>query len=60
MELTANLFVSADGYALGENTSPYFGYGGPDLDRWVTGQLSQPHLDVMGRVTYEVLAAVSA
>jgi dihydrofolate reductase len=59
-ELTADLFVSADGYALGENAGPYFGYGGPDLDRWVQAQLGQPHLDVMGRVTYEALAAVSA
>jgi dihydrofolate reductase len=60
VELTADLFVSADGYALGENSGPYFGYGGPELDRWVQAQLSQPHLDVMGRVTYEALAAVSA
>jgi dihydrofolate reductase len=60
VELTADLFVSADGYALGENAGPYFGYGGPDLDRWVEGQLGQPHLDIMGRVTYEALAAVSA
>ena len=60
VQLTADLFVSADGYALGENAGPYFGYGGPDLDRWVQAQLSQPHLDVMGRVTYEALAAVSA
>jgi dihydrofolate reductase len=59
VELTADLFVSADGYALGENAGPYFGYGGPELDRWVQAQLSQPHLDVMGRVTYEALAAVS-
>jgi dihydrofolate reductase len=46
-ELTADLFVSADGYALGENAGPYFGYGGP-------------HLDLMGRVTYEALAAMSS
>jgi dihydrofolate reductase len=59
-ELTADLFVSADGYALGENTGAYFGYGGPELDRWIETQLSEPHLDVMGRVTYEALAAVAA
>jgi dihydrofolate reductase len=60
VELTADLFVSADGYALGENSGPYFGYGGPELDRWIAGELGQPHLDVMGRVTYEALAAMSA
>jgi dihydrofolate reductase len=60
VELTADLFISADGYALGENTGPYFGYGGPELDRWIETQLGQPHLDLMGRVTYEALAAVSS
>lgn len=60
VELTADLFVSADGYALGENAGPYFGYGGPDLDRWIETQLGQPHLDLMGRVTYQALAAVAA
>jgi dihydrofolate reductase len=60
VELTADLFVSADGYALGENTGAYFGYGGPELDRWIEAQLAPPHLDLMGRVTYEALAAVSA
>ena len=60
MELTADLFVSADGYALGENAGPYFGYGGPDLDGWIEAQLAEPHLDLMGRITYEALAAMSA
>jgi dihydrofolate reductase len=60
VELTADLFVSADGYALGENTGPYFGYGGPELDDWIEAQLAGPHLDLMGRVTYEALAAVAA
>jgi dihydrofolate reductase len=58
VELTADLFISADGYALGENAGPYFGYGGPDLERWIETQLGQPHLDLMGRVTYEALAAM--
>jgi dihydrofolate reductase len=60
VELTADLFVSADGYALGENAGPYFGYGGPDLDGWIEAQLAEPHLDLMGRITYEALAAMSA
>jgi dihydrofolate reductase len=60
VELTADLFVSADGYALGENAGPYFGYGGPELNEWIEGQLGQPHLDVMGRVTYKAMAAMSA
>jgi dihydrofolate reductase len=59
VELTADLFVSADGYALGENAGPYFGYGGPDLDGWIQAQLAEPHLDLMGRVTYEAMAAIA-
>lgn len=59
-ELTADLFVSLDGFAGAENAGPFFGHGGPDLDRWVHDQLDKPQLMVMGRVTFEVLAQISA
>ena len=42
--LTADLFVTVDGYARGANSPAYFGYFGPD----------------MGLVTYETMAAISA
>jgi dihydrofolate reductase len=51
-ELTADLFVSLDGFAAGADAGPFFGYGGPELDRWVRDRLNQPHLILMGRVTY--------
>ena len=60
MELTADLFVTVDGYAAGEGVGAFFDYPGPDLDRWVRDALDQPHLVVMGRVTYEALAAISS
>jgi dihydrofolate reductase len=58
-ELIADLFVSLDGFAGGENAGPFFGYAGPELAGWVRDTLSRPHLIVMGRVTYEALAAIS-
>jgi dihydrofolate reductase len=59
-ELTADLFVSLDGFALGVGAGPYFGYSGPELDGWVRDALTQPHLVLMGRVTYEAMAGISA
>jgi dihydrofolate reductase len=54
--LTADLFVSLDGFALGIDVGPYFGYAGPELDSWVREHLEQPQVIVMGRVTYEEMA----
>jgi dihydrofolate reductase len=59
-ELTADLFVSLDGFAAGVDVGPFFGYGGPELDRWVRDELNRPQLVVMGRVTYETMAEISA
>lgn len=59
-ELTADLFVSLDGFARGENAGPFFGYGGPDLSAWVDAAVREPQLLLMGRVTYEVMSAISA
>jgi dihydrofolate reductase len=59
-ELTADLFVSLDGFAAGVDAGPFFGYSGPELGSWVSDALSQPHLIVMGRVTYQALAAISS
>lgn len=56
----ADLFVSADGFAKGEHSPGYFGYFGPDLDRWITEEQQRPHHAVMGRRTYEALAEVPA
>lgn len=59
-ELTADLFVTLDGFASGIDVGPYFGYAGPELDSWVRDQLDQPQLIIMGRVTYEAMAEVSS
>jgi len=57
-ELIADLFISVDGYAKGSRSPAYFGFGGPDLDRWIGDQMKRPQRHLMGRETYEALAAL--
>jgi dihydrofolate reductase len=59
-EFTADLFISLDGFASGVEQPAYFGYFGPDLERWVRVHLDQPQLIVMGRTTYEAFAQFAA
>ena len=59
-ELTADLFISLDGFAAGVDQPAFFGYFGPQLAAWVSDHLAQPQLIIMGRVTYEALAERSA
>jgi dihydrofolate reductase len=58
--LTVDLFTTLDGYAGSEDAPAYFGYLGPELERWIDRELDQPQLMLMGRVTYEQLAMISA
>lgn len=55
-ELTADLFVSMDGFASGVNEPPFFGYFGDDLSMWIKENLAKPQVLIMGRVTYAALA----
>ncbi len=59
-ELTADLFISLDGFAAGVNQPAYFGYFGQNLGDWVRAHLEQPQVMIMGRVTYVTLAQFSA
>jgi dihydrofolate reductase len=59
-ELTADLFVTLDGFASGVDVGPFFGYSGPELESWVRDALDQPQLVVMGRVTYEAMSQISS
>lgn len=58
-ELTADLFVSLDGFAGAVGFGPYFGYGGPELDEWIQTEIDKPQVIVFGRVTYEMLAPMA-
>jgi dihydrofolate reductase len=55
-ELTADLFISLDGFASGMNEPPLFGYHGEDLMAWIRENLEKPQTLIMGRVTYAALA----
>src|SRR4051794_4842425 len=57
-ELIADLFISVDGCAKGSRLPAYFGFGGPDLDRWIGDQMKRPQRHLMGRKTCEALAAL--
>jgi dihydrofolate reductase len=54
--LTVDVFLSVDGWAGGAVSPGYFGYWGPDLEKWITTELALPQLVIMGRRTYEMLA----
>jgi dihydrofolate reductase len=56
--LTADVFLSADGWARGTDSPGYFGYHGPELEKWITTELARPQLVVLGRRTYEALAGL--
>jgi len=58
-QLIADLFISLDVYAYGEGVPAYFGYPGPELERWVDEHLAMPQVLLMGRVTYEALSAIA-
>ena len=58
-QLIADLFITLDGYASGEGAPAYYGYPGPELERWVDEHLATPQVLLMGRVTYEALSAIA-
>lgn len=59
-ELSVDIFVSVDGFAMGERSPGYFGYDGPGLQAWINEQADRPHRALMGRKTYEALNGLPA
>ena len=57
-ELTADMFVSLDGFAAGADGGQdwTFGYFGPQFAGFAQQVLAQPQIMIMGRVTYEIMA----
>ena len=57
-ELTADMFVSLDGFAAGADgeQSWTFGYFGPEFAAYAQRVLAEPQIMIMGRVTYEIMA----
>jgi dihydrofolate reductase len=56
--LAVDIFVSVDGWAGSEGLPGYFGYLGPELEKWMSAELAAPQVMVMGRRTYEALAGL--
>jgi dihydrofolate reductase len=56
--LTVDIFLSVDGWAGSDGLPAFFGYSGPELQAWIETELAAPQLIVMGRRTYEALAAL--
>ena len=59
-ELVCELIVSLDGFAKGQRSPGYFGYGGPEFTEWINANSSVPHRQLVGRRTYELLSALPA
>jgi dihydrofolate reductase len=59
-KLTADMFVSLDGFAAADKAGPFFGYDGPELAEWIRGALDEYQTIVMGRGTYDALAPFAA
>lgn len=57
-ELVADVFLSVDGFAGSSRSPGYFGFDGPDLERWVHDQTEGGYLSVMGRKTYSLLSSL--
>ena len=55
-ELTADMFVSLDGFAGGPDAGQDFDMGGPGFTKLVQDVLAEPQTIIMGRVTYEEMA----
>lgn len=58
--LTADVFISVDGWAGSESSPGYFGYAGPELIDWISAELAKRQVALFGRRTYEMLAGLPA
>jgi dihydrofolate reductase len=59
-EVTVDLFSTVDGWLRGRDSAAYFGYDGPELQAWITEQLTHPYVTLMGANTYRALAHFAA
>ena len=57
-ELVSELILSLDGFARGTRSPGYYGFDGPEFGRWLAEKSNQPHRNLMGRTTYELLGGL--
>jgi dihydrofolate reductase len=58
-QLRVDLWTSLDGFATGDAPA-YFGFFGPELEQQINADLDEARVTLMGRVTYEDMALISA
>lgn len=56
-ELTADMFLTLDGFSADAEGTQRWVHGGPDFARCIQEVLAEPQVLVLGRVTYQTLAA---
>jgi len=56
--LIVDMFLSVDGWARGTTSPGYYGYLGPELEKWIAAEAARPQLVIFGRRTYEALAGL--
>jgi dihydrofolate reductase len=56
--VVSELIVSLDMCARGTKSPGYYGYSGPELDAWLTARSEEPHRNLIGRKTYDMLNAL--
>ncbi len=57
-QLISESIISIDGYARGRQSPAYYDYGGPAFLGWLAEKSAQPHRQVLGRKTYDMLNAL--
>ena len=55
-ELVCEMIVTVDGLAGGDKSPPYYGYDGPEFQKWLADNEKPPNRQVLGRKTYETMA----
>lgn len=57
-DVVSELIVTLDGLARGTQSPGYFGYAGPDFNKWIETNTALPHRMLIGRKTYEMLSGL--
>lgn len=55
-ELVCEMIVTVDGWTGGDKSPPYYGYDGPEWQKWLMDNEKPPNRQLLGRKTYETMA----
>ncbi|MEP6548986.1 MAG: dihydrofolate reductase family protein [Gammaproteobacteria bacterium] len=54
-QLVSELILTLDGLTKGTKSPGYYGFDGPEFMKWLGEKSAQPHRNLIGRKTYELL-----